>query len=366
MIIRRKLILILGPLVGLMLIAALTSILLLHQLLGDLEHISNDALIGTAAVNNLGTIMTEIEADLAGIRTGDDTHLDKLIDSVDRLQQLTKQVGKFYITQKEGAASYDHFRQLLPHFIQEVGDLATWDPDIAGDRAKEALATSVLMRRDIITLSNISMQHTQSEQLQTTTRFRWMVLGLGVVFLVVLNASILVLLRAASVVLGPVERLVNASRHLAKEEFDYRVDIDQKDEFDELALAFNEMAEELQCLDERRIETLHQVARTLSHHLNNAIEIIDLQLQLLTRSSIGNQQKMSQPLKEIHATLIRMSKTIDSLAQVKQIVLTDYLEGVKMLDLEQSVKPAAHPKHNPDIHTRKVQNSIPVDRVVNE
>ena len=364
MIIRRKLILILGPLIGLMLIAALTSILLLHQLLGDLQHISNEALLGTAAVTKLGTIMTEIEADLSSIRVGDDTHLDQLIDSIDHLQNQTKHVGQFYITKDAGFQSYDHFRRLLPHFIQEVGDLATWDPDIAGVRAKEALATSVLMRRDIVNLSNISMKHTRQEQEQTTARFRWMVLGLGAVFLIVLNASILVLLRAASIVLGPVERLVEASRHLAKEEFDYRVDIVQKDEFDELARAFNEMAEELQSLDERRIETLHQVARTLSHNLNNAIEIIDLQLHLMARSSVDNLSKMAQPLKEIHTTLLRMSKTIDSLAQVKQIILTDYLEGVKMLDLEQSMKPAEISKPQPEILTDNIKKSVPSDRII--
>jgi len=208
------------------------------------------------------------------------------------------------------------------------------------------------------------MQHTRTEQEQTTTRFRWMVLGLGIVFLVVLNVSILVLLRAASVVLSPVERLVEASRHLAREEFDYRVDIIQKDEFDELAKAFNEMAQQLQSLDERRIETLHQVARTLSHNLNNAIEIIDLQLQLLARSSAGNQSKMARPLQEINTTLQRMSKTIDSLAQVKQIVLTDYLEGVKMLDLEQSMKPAQPLKRPLEVHTEPVQTPAPTDRII--
>ncbi|MHC5009105.1 MAG: hypothetical protein ACYTGF_17300 [Planctomycetota bacterium] len=46
---------------------------------------------------------------------------------------------------------------------------------------------------------------------------------------------------------------------------------------------------------------------------------------------------MAKPLRQIHQSLGRMADTIDALKRVRKIVLTDYLSGVKMLDLERSV-----------------------------
>lgn len=357
MIIRRKLILILGPLIGLLLVAALSSIVVLRNLLGDLEHITDDALTGATTVSNLSANITEIEAELAALRLKENIHLDRLIESVDNLQTEIRKIGGFYIMKHEGADGYQKIRNLLPVFVHQVADLATKDPGIAEARARQALNTSVELRREIIALSEVSMQHTRKEQQKTTAMFRRLVLGLGLVFLVVLNVSIIVLLRAASVVLGPVEQLVEASRHLANEEFGFRLKMSQKDEFDELARAFNEMAEQLQRLDERRIETLHQVARTLSHNLNNAIEVIDLQLRFIARPSNGDQSRLAKPLQHIHASLLRMSNTVDSLTRVKRIVLTDYLEGVKMLDLERSVEPSEEPSPFPKVHVADSEES---------
>jgi pyruvate-formate lyase-activating enzyme len=43
-------------------------------------------------------------------------------------------------------------------------------------------------------------------------------------------------------------------------------------------------------------------------------------------------------LREIHESLSRMTRTVQALKNVRRIVLTDYVAGVKMLDLEQSAK----------------------------
>ena len=134
----------------------------------------------------------------------------------------------------------------------------------------------------------------------------------------------------------PVAQLVEGSRELAAERFDHRVQVDQGDEFGELATSYNRMAEQLQASEERKAEALRQLAVTLNHDLNNAMATIEMQLSLLGRQSGGN-SNLERYCREIQSTLARMSKTVASLKHIRRVVLTDYVDGQKMVDLERSV-----------------------------
>jgi len=168
-------------------------------------------------------------------------------------------------------------------------------------------------------------------------RFRWMILGLAVVFVLVINVSVIVLLRMGAMVVRPVEKLLTATRELAGEHFDYRVKLDQPDEFGELASAFNSLAERLQSNEGRKMEVLQQVALAMNHELNNDIAIIEFQLSLLKRQTTGN-PTLERYLREIHGSLNRVTQAAKSLKNARRIVLTDYVTGVKMLDLEKSMQ----------------------------
>lgn len=172
---------------------------------------------------------------------------------------------------------------------------------------------------------------------QAADRFRQTAIGLAIAHLVLLNVVIVVLLRAATLVLRPVDRLVEASRRLASGDYSHRVEVRRHDEFDELAEAFNAMAQKLQTDEARRLETLQQVARTLNHELNNAIAIIELQLRLVQRSP-GYDRSSGVQLQRIHEALSHMNETIVSLKDVRRVVLTEYIEGVQMLDLKLSTQ----------------------------
>ena len=188
-------------------------------------------------------------------------------------------------------------------------------------------------------LHHLESSHSLSvhaEYISLVNRFQWIVLGLSIVFLIVINVSVVMLLRTAGMVLQPVERLIEGTRELAHENFSHRVSIEQNDEFGELAQAYNHMADQLQASERRKLETLGQVALTLNHELNNAMAIISLQLQLLSRHG-GNGRDIEGYAKQIHESLARMASTVDSLKRVRRIVLTDYVGGEKMLDLQRSL-----------------------------
>jgi signal transduction histidine kinase len=96
------------------------------------------------------------------------------------------------------------------------------------------------------------------------------------------------------------------------------------------------MAEQLQAIEQRRMEVLQQTALALNHELNTAASIIELQLQLLDRRS-GGDERLEKPMRQIHESLERMTRFVQALKQIRRIVLTDYVSGVKMLDVEKSL-----------------------------
>lgn len=178
------------------------------------------------------------------------------------------------------------------------------------------------------------------EQLRDTpliANFRWLVLILALVFIVVINVSIVVLLRAAAMVTRPMDKLIEGTRELGKGRFDHRVRIEQDDEFGELARAYNSLAADLETGEQRKLEMIGQVALTLNHELNNALSTIELQLQLLGRQS-NDAKGVEKYSRQIRESLARMAATVEALKRVRRIVLTDYISGVKMLDLERSVR----------------------------
>lgn len=171
---------------------------------------------------------------------------------------------------------------------------------------------------------------------------RRIVMGLAVVFLIGINLSVALLLWHGRMILRPVEKLLDATRALGEGRYDHRVNLDQHDEFDELARAFNGLAEKLGAEERRQLETLGQVALAMNHEINNAITIIELQLRLLTRKSTDGNGAASgeKHLHEIRQSLHRMTAAVAALRSARRIVLTDYIPGVKMLDLARSQQPA--------------------------
>jgi len=200
--------------------------------------------------------------------------------------------------------------------------------------AATAIVAILLLQNVLIKLSEA---HDWPTHALLAARLKWIVLGLSVAFLLVINASVVVLLRAAGMILHPVDRLVAASRELAAEHFEHRIPLDRQDEFGELAQAYNHLAAELQANEKRRLETLGMVALTLNHELNNAMGIIQLQIQLLARSA-ADREPVQKFLLRIGQSLSRMSSIVESLKHIKRIVLTDYIEGTKMLDLQKSTQ----------------------------
>ncbi len=346
---RRKFILLLGSLIVLLLVGGVSSILLLHSLLEDMIHVTDAAVDEPQQLRVVDEALNDLDEQLFKLRDGEIVDQPRLAVTV---SFIASQIEEFPTVPEEAGICYLRIQEAISKLKSQVVDSTM--PDVPSERialAIEALTTTGSLRDDTSQFGQLSHKHRAAQQQKLVTKLRAAGLVVGIGFLLLLNVSIVVLLRAVSMILKPINQLVEASRRLALEEYDYRVHVDQRDEFGELAMAFNNLAEQLQTNENRKVETLKQVARTLSHELNNAISTIDLQLVHLERRS-SDQQKLAEPLRHIHDTLGRMSNTIGALHRVRRVVLTDYLSGIKMLDLERSVadEPPAE-KVSPDTMT---------------
>lgn len=322
---RRKLLIRIGLLVACFVAGAAVAVYLLQQAIPDLDRINHDAIVLIDGVHDLDDAIAEIE----NVRDGRPPSgpLDAA-KPADRLKAAMSTIGAheaIKIKDSPQAKAYASLSELLPAFV-EPGNA-----DAVAQRENVARVHELL--RD---LAKTSRGFVAAEQRAFHSYFRWLVLGLTLAALVMVNIAVFVLLRTAMVVLKPVGQLVEGSRELAAERFEHRVSVEQGDEFGELATAYNRLAEQLQANEERKAETLRQLAVTLNHDLNNAMATIEMQLSLVGRQSGGN-SNLERYCREIQSTLSRMSKTVASLKHIRRVVLTEYVDGQKMVDLERSV-----------------------------
>lgn len=335
---RRKLLIAFGLLVVLLAGMGVAAVWLLQGVLAGMNHVSVEAAGAVRQADRMTQAVTEVEVELYRLQLGKTRHLDRLIENVNALRGAVETIGRHYVLNEgESRAAHDALRRGLVDFEHHVGALATaQDPVLAKQYNLSASTDAIGLRENIATIDAIARKHAEDEQRDLLRRFRWVLLGMAIGWVLVINVSIMVLLRAAGMVLRPMDQLVLASRHFADERFDYRAHLDRKDEFKELADTYNRLAETVQAGEQRRMEILGQAAVTLNHEVNNALEIIDLQLQAIGRHGSAD-PRFADRLKQIHESLQRMARTVESLKRIRRIVLTDYTAGLKMLDLEQSL-----------------------------
>jgi len=341
---RRKLLIMFGSVVAMLVALAVLAVLLLQRVMGGMDHVNRDAMGIIAQSSHLNTTLSQIEIELYGLQLGRQRHLDELIQKVDSLDEQIQRVRSHYVMRSQTMRQVTELLDIhLKQFRHSVASLATaQDADLARQYSIDALGKAMELRRDVHQLDRAAHEHADEEQLHLAADFRWLVLGLTLGGMIVVNIVILALLHISGVILRPVERLVHATRELAHERFSHRVRINQHDEFQELAESFNNLAERLETNEQRKMEVLHQATRALNHEINNVIATVDLQLRVLARQT-GDNQHVSQSLRQIQDNLRRIAQTVQSLKDIRRIVLTEYVSGVQMLDLQQSLREADAP-----------------------
>jgi nitrogen fixation/metabolism regulation signal transduction histidine kinase len=332
---RRKLLIRIGLLVACFVVGAAVAIYLLQNTIPEINRINRDAAILVDGASVIGDCIAQLE-DARGLVPAlavpaASAAIPATSETIEaRLKQTLASVAEHPALKLAGSPqseSLARLQSLIPGFLrlEAVGPA-------------DAHINSIAVHAAVRDLSRALRAHVAREQAAFGHYLRWLVLGLTLAARGMVNVAVFVLLRTAQVVLKPVAQLVSGSRELAAEHFEHRVNVAQQDEFGELARAYNRLAEQLEANEERKVEALRQLAVTLNHDLNNALATIEMQLSLLDRQS-GSNSNLARYFRDIQSTLARMGKTVSSLKDIRRIVLMDYVDGQKMVDLEQSVAP---------------------------
>lgn len=346
---RRKLLTRIGLLIGAFVCGAVVAIVLLQRVVQDIDRVNQDTALLTDSLNELSAAITAFEAQRLAENNAI-TDPTVTIEAALGVEEAMARLAAHPITQPpEGQAAevFTRIAALIPGFTEGARQ---GQPGASSDA--QALAASIVLRSEIRTLGQIVTDYVGTERTQLGKKFRALVLGLTLAAIVMVNASAIILLHTAYMILRPVDQLVEASRELAKEHFEHRVEIDRDDEFGELAHAYNRLAAQLAANEERKMETLRQVAVALNHDLNNTLAAIELELRLVDLQTGGN-PRLTERFQRMHQSLARVAKAVRSLTEVRRIVLTEYMPGQMMLDLERSVSsddahpPPSIPDHPP-------------------
>lgn len=324
-------------------VLAIGAVLLLNRLVDEIDDIKATSTSYISQLHDLGCQVTNVQRTLYPT---DSAPLDRaqFAQLAAALRSSIEPLRSGDLSWPEGSeapAMIEHILTTLPEFADEVQALTHISDSAEFDAARDhVLRNHIALQSDVLDLTRLARNFASDSQSAMTSRFRWVVLGVAIASILVVNISILVVLRTVGLVLRPMEEIVDATTIWSHERFDHRITLDQPDEFGQLARALNRMADRLDANEQRKIETLQQTARMLNHELNNALAIISLQVQLLDRARDASPE-LKDRLDRIRACLARMTNTVDLLKQVRRIVLIDYVPGEKMLDLPRSTSEEA-------------------------
>lgn len=324
---RRKLLARIGLLIGAFVCGAIVAVVLLQRVVREIERVNQDTATLTDSVGELTASITELESRRLSNSAATDPTAEIEADAA--VGEAMDKLASHPIMRAPDGAAADVFIR-----IASLVSAYTQGHHPASDA--EALASSIALRAEIRRLEQITSRYVSEERTALGRHFRTLVLGLTLAAIVMVNASVIVLLHTVYMILRPVDQLVDASRELAREHFGHRVEIDQDDEFGELAHAYNQLADQLEANEQRKMETLRQVAVALNHDLNNTLAAIELELRLADLQT-GSDPRLTERFQRMHKSVARVAKAVRSLAEVRRIVLTEYMPGQMMLDLERSV-----------------------------
>jgi signal transduction histidine kinase len=171
------------------------------------------------------------------------------------------------------------------------------------ENARQAL---MVLRRNIILLGLLAM-----------------LAGLGLTYLLARN------------IMRPVEKLDRAAAEVARQNYDYRVPVDSRDELGRLAETFNNMCASIQSarrelIRHERISTIGRLSSSIVHDLRNPLAAIYGGAEIMVDSEIAPPQ-----LKRLAGNIYRASRRIQELLQDLVNVGRGKTEGAEVCSLHE-------------------------------
>ena len=97
------------------------------------------------------------------------------------------------------------------------------------------------------------------------------------------------------------------------------------------------MARDLAKAEEGRIAAVRQLVASLNHEFNNRVSVVLSLADWLKRRRGRDDPELNEKLDEIRCNAREISELLHRLASLKCLVTTDYVQGVKMLDIAEGL-----------------------------
>lgn len=153
-----------------------------------------------------------------------------------------------------------------------------------------------------------------------------------VLFIVLFIGSLLILV-AARFIVKPLLLLTNATKHMAKGNFDIQLRTTRKDEIGQLTASFNEMAIELSKLDRMRQEFVTNV----SHEIQTPLTSISGFTKALKRKHISEESRLHY-LTIIEEESERLSRLSQNLLQLSHLQYEDHHLNLSSFRLDEQLR----------------------------
>jgi len=98
-------------------------------------------------------------------------------------------------------------------------------------------------------------------------------------------------------------------------------------------------------IEGERVAVIRQLAVTMRHEVNNALAAILAEGQLLEHDAVLTHPEDKQSLQNILTMARRIQHSIDTLVNVTHAPITDYVEGVPMIDLQRVTSTHQRPQY---------------------
>jgi len=123
-------------------------------------------------------------------------------------------------------------------------------------RADTALHNIKAIKEQLNKIVQLNMKAVQKKKQEADDTADHAFAYISVISTMVLLVAFTFLLNFPSVVTGPIHQLMEGIREIAKKNYGYRINLFKKDEFGQLAAAFNQMAERLEYFESRNLSKL--------------------------------------------------------------------------------------------------------------
>ncbi len=197
---------------------------------------------------------------LVRLKNDSKTVLQNNYESLDYAHNMQQQIDSLPLNRSHSLRQFEMTLQMQEKNITEPGeDSVTHILRIAFDKLKSG-DTSAVLRRTILkqlqTILSLNMKAINNKSLRTVKRAEDTLAYISIIATIIFLVSITFLFNFPSIVTGPISDFTEAIKQISRKNYTHRIHIKNKDEFGQMADAFNSMTERLEYFESSNLNRL--------------------------------------------------------------------------------------------------------------